>query len=88
MKKTLSRVSAVIFFINLLNYVLFITGIDIIQENIYFPVFFGGSVLGLLFAFTGEKNIYRKIGMWGNLFIVFLIFILPFIVTTFFWNEP
>ncbi|MDX8361517.1 hypothetical protein [Cytobacillus sp. IB215316] len=84
MKKKLSVLSAILFIIGLITFVLMLIGIDDYLYN--FGIFV--SVIGLFLAMFAEKGLYRKIGLVGNGVIVLFIIIIPLIVTTFFWNTP
>jgi hypothetical protein len=46
------------------------------------------SAIGFILALFAEKGVYKKVGLIGNGIIIFIAVIIPFIVTTFFWNEP
>ncbi|UOR12812.1 hypothetical protein [Halobacillus amylolyticus] len=83
MKRIFSIFSSVLFFIGLAFYIAVLFGYD--------TFLLGGvivSVIGFILALFGEKDIYKKIGLIGNGLIIFVTVLIPFIVTTFFWNEP
>ncbi|GGB55707.1 hypothetical protein F3157_08325 [Virgibacillus dakarensis] len=83
MKKIVGTLSTVFFLFGLAAYILALLGND--------SFWFGGvvvSAIGFLLAFFAEKGVVRKTGLIGNGAIVFITIIIPFIVTTFFWNEP
>ncbi|PFA63354.1 hypothetical protein CN378_18600 [Bacillus sp. AFS015802] len=46
------------------------------------------AAIGFVAALFGEKVIYRKLGLFGNGLILVVGLLIPFIVTTFFWNKP
>ncbi|WP_406687741.1 hypothetical protein [Rossellomorea vietnamensis] len=83
MKKIFSVGSFIIFLIGLVFYFLTLLGNDIFL----FPAVIM-AVIGFLAALFGEKTIYRKIGLFGNGLILVIGLLLPFVVTTFFWNKP
>ncbi|WP_051428408.1 hypothetical protein [Bacillus sp. J33] len=83
LKSKLGVLSAILFFIGLVSY------IPVLFGNDHFLL--GGliiSVIGFLFALIAEKGAFKKAGLIGNCMIIFIAAIIPFIVTTFFWNEP
>lgn len=83
MKKILSIVSTVLFFIGLMSYILILFG----NDN-FLLVGVIASTIGFILALFAEKGVYKKVGLIGNGIIIFIAVIIPFIVTTFFWNEP
>ncbi|WP_425445472.1 hypothetical protein [Virgibacillus ndiopensis] len=76
----------------ILSYILFLFGIAS-----YIVIFLGNdsflltgviiSAIGFILALYAEKP-FKKIGLFGNGLVLLIAFIIPFIVTTFFWNEP
>ncbi|MCC5800844.1 hypothetical protein H7H33_03385 [Rossellomorea vietnamensis] len=46
------------------------------------------AVIGFVAGLFGEKTLQRKIGLFGNGLILVVGLLLPFVVTTFFWNKP
>ncbi|MYL18616.1 hypothetical protein GLW04_01870 [Halobacillus litoralis] len=83
MRRKLGIISTVLFLVSLAAYITTLSGND--------AFLFAGvviAVLGLVFAMLSEKGTYRKIGFMGNGLILLVSIIIPFIVTTFFWNTP
>jgi hypothetical protein len=83
LKKYLTIGSFLFFLISLIIYILSFLGYD---TFLLFAVII--SVIGFITALFGEKSIYRKIGLFGNGVILVVVLLIPFIVTTFFWNSP
>ncbi|WP_230980710.1 hypothetical protein [Rossellomorea arthrocnemi] len=83
MKKYLTIGSFLFFLISLIIYILSFLGYD----TFLLPAVII-SVIGFITALFGEKSIYRKIGLFGNGVILVVVLLIPFIVTTFFWNSP
>lgn len=84
MKKFFGIISTILFIVGLASYVSMYFGS-------YDSVILAGmiaSVIGLILAFFADKGIYRRIGLFGNAIVLSISLILPFIVTTFFWNQP
>ncbi|TDL32086.1 hypothetical protein E2R51_12065 [Jeotgalibacillus sp. S-D1] len=46
------------------------------------------SALGFILALFAKKDMYRILGLIGNGILLFITIVIPFIVTTFFWNTP
>ena len=83
MKKMVGIISTILFFIGLASYIAMLFGND--------NFLLGGvivSAVGFILAFFAEKGVYKRIGLFGNAIILIVAVIFPFIVTTFFWNEP
>jgi uncharacterized protein YqgC (DUF456 family) len=83
LKKYLTIGSFLFFLISLIIYILSFLGYD----TFLLPAVII-SVIGFITALFGEKSIYRKIGLFGNGVILVVVLLIPFIVTTFFWNSP
>ncbi|QTC41662.1 hypothetical protein I7V34_21935 [Bacillus sp. V3] len=83
MKKKLSFLSFVLFLIGALFYVMMLFGRD---EFLLAGV--SCSAAGLIIALFSERGTFKKIAIAGNVVIVGVALIVPFIVTTFFWNTP
>jgi hypothetical protein len=88
MKKYLNIISVIIFGFDLMVYILFFNGIDLVPDEAVFPVMISGSVIGVVLSWFGNKGVSRNIGMFGNAFILVLTVIVPLIVRTFIWNTP
>ncbi|MEI2664182.1 hypothetical protein [Rossellomorea sp. LJF3] len=83
MKKVFSLGSFIIFLVGLVFYFLALLG----KDTFLLPAVIT-AVIGFLAALFGEKTAYRKIGLFGNGLILVVGLLLPFVVTTFFWNKP
>lgn len=83
MKKTSGIISTILFVVGLICYVVILFGND--------RFLIGGviaSAIGFVLALFAEKGAYKRIGLFGNAIILIVAVIFPFIVTTFFWNQP
>jgi hypothetical protein len=83
MKSKLGTISTLLFFIGLISYIAVLFGND--------HFLFSGvilSALGFILALFAEKGLYKKVGLFGNGIILVIAIVIPFIVTTFFWNTP
>ncbi|KPL60260.1 hypothetical protein [Rossellomorea vietnamensis] len=83
MKKVFSTGSFIIFLIGLVFYFLALLG----KDTFLLPAVIT-AVVGFVAGLFGEKTILRKIGLYGNGLILVVGLLLPFVVTTFFWNKP
>ncbi|KIL51513.1 hypothetical protein KP77_10250 [Jeotgalibacillus alimentarius] len=83
MKSKLGVFSTILFLIALVSYIAVLFGND---SFLLVGVIL--SVLGFILGLFSEKGVYRKIGLIGNGIILFVTIVIPFIVTTFFWNRP
>ncbi|WP_273854067.1 hypothetical protein [Guptibacillus spartinae] len=83
MRRKLSAISSILFIISVVAYLTMLFGND---SLLFVGVLI--SVVGLVIALFSESGIYKKIGLIGNGFIIFITIIIPTIVTTFFWNTP
>ena len=78
MKKVFSMLSVAIFIFNFVLYGFFIQGIYIVPDIAYFPLLFGGSIIGFILARIGnKKGELRNMGTFGNAFILFMAVIVP-----------
>lgn len=83
MKKVSGIISAILFVVGLLCYVVMLFGNDsFLLSGVI------ASAIGFILALFAEKGAYKGIGLIGNAIIVIVGVIFPFIVTTFFWNQP
>lgn len=83
MKQKLARLSVLLFLLSSVAFIIMLFGND--------TFLFAGAVLalvGLVMAIISERGLFRNIGLIGNGSVVMVVYILPFIVTTFFWNSP
>lgn len=88
MKKYLNITSLFIFFVNLIVYLLFFNGIDIVPDSTFFPVIIGGSIIGILLSLFGMKGVSRNFSIFGNSLIHLFTVIGPLIVGFLFWSTP
>lgn len=70
MKKYLNITSLVIFVVNLIVYILFLNGIDILPDATVFPVIIVGSIIGILLSLFGMKGVSRNFSIFGNSLIL------------------
>lgn len=83
MKKVNGILSTILFFVGLACYIAMFFGNDsFLLSGVI------ASVIGFILALFAENGAYKRIGLFGNAIIVIGAVIFPFIVTTFFWNEP
>ncbi|MFC4025523.1 hypothetical protein ACFOUV_17215 [Oceanobacillus longus] len=83
MNSKIGVLSTVLFFVGLVSYIFVLFGNDS-----FLIVGVIVSVIGFILALLAEKGMYKKIGLLGNGIILFITIVFPFIVTTFFWNQP
>lgn len=83
MKKRLSVGSFILFIVGLVFYALALLG----KDAFLLPAVIM-AVVGFVAGLFGEKTIHRKIGLYGNGLLLVVGLLLPFVVTTFFWNKP
>lgn len=88
MEKYLSPLSVFIFIFNLLVYILFFSGIDLVPDDAVFPLIICGSIAGAILAWYGRKGIIRYIGISSNITVLFFTVIIPLFVRMFIWNKP
>jgi hypothetical protein len=83
MKSKLGGFSTILFFVGIVLYGLVLSGFDRFLIGAVIV-----SAVGIIIASFAEKGVYKKIGLFGNGIILVITIVIPFIVTTFFWNEP
>lgn len=83
MKKYSGLISVCLFVLSLIGFIIMLLGND---KLLFTCVIL--SILSFLLAIYAEKSIYQKIGLIGSCALLVVILLIPFIVTTFFWNEP
>ena len=88
MKSYLNTISILICVLNLVGYILFFNGIDLVPDGVIFSLLTVGSIVGLTLSWMGRKGVMRNIGLFGNAFILLFTVIGPLIVRTFIWNTP
>jgi hypothetical protein len=80
--------SVIIFGFDLVVYILFFNGIDLIPDAAVFLLMVVGSIIGLILSWFGIKGVTRNIGIFGNTIVLLFTVIGPLIVRTFIWNTP
>lgn len=88
MGKYFNIISVILLIINLVVYILFFNGIELISEKATFYILVSGSVIGIILSWFGNKGILRNIGILGNTIGLVLIVIIPLLVRIFIWNRP
>ncbi|KAA0546640.1 hypothetical protein FZW96_15505 [Bacillus sp. BGMRC 2118] len=83
MKKYLGIVSFVLFLIAASSYITIFIDID---ELLLSAVIC--SCCGLVLSLLAKKGQYKKIALLGNITIIIIALVLPFVATTLFWNTP
>lgn len=83
MKSKLGGLSTILFFVGIMLYGLVLLGFDKFLIGAVIV-----SAVGIIMASFAEKGVYKKVGGFGNGIILVITIVIPFIVTTFFWNEP
>lgn len=88
LKKNFNVLSVILFGFNLVVYVLFFNGFDIVPDEALFPLTIGVSIIAVILSWFGRKGFLRNIGIFLNVFILLFTVIGPIIVRTFIWNSP
>lgn len=88
MKKFLNIMSIIIIGFDLLVFILFLNGIDVVPDEAFFPLIIAGSISGFTLSWFGSKGVLRSMDILGNVFLLLFIVIVPFIIRTFIWNQP
>jgi hypothetical protein len=88
LNKYYNFISIIICGFDLVVYILFFNGIDLVSDEVVFPLMIVGSIMGIVFSWLGSKGITRNIGIFGNAFVLLFTVIVPLIVRTFIWNTP
>lgn len=85
MKSKLGLLSTGLFVLGLICYVVFafLTG-----DNAFLFISIASSFIGFALALFAVKDLFKRVGLIGNGVVIFIAIILPFIITTFFWNTP
>lgn len=85
MTNKLGVYSSVLFVLGLVCYAVFIFGKGI---SAFLTITIFSSFLGFTLALFAKKGSFKRLGLIGNGLVIFIAIILPFIVLTFFWNQP
>ena len=88
MKKYLSIVSFILFFITLIGVITFNSDTGIYKREFAILFIWILPSIGLVLAIVGKKGFIRVAGLVGNILILIFTAVIPFVVTTFFWNQP
>ncbi|QTN00909.1 hypothetical protein ERJ70_17415 [Sediminibacillus dalangtanensis] len=56
MKKYLNMMAIILLVFNLMVYISFFNGIDIVPDEAVFPLIIGSSVIGVVFSWLGSKG--------------------------------
>jgi len=88
MKSYFNIISITICGFNLFVYSLFFFGIDLVPDEVVFPLIITGSIIGFILSGFGTKGVTRNIGIFGHIFVLLFTIVGPLIVGTFIWNEP
>ncbi|MEN1970052.1 hypothetical protein WMZ97_18510 [Lentibacillus sp. N15] len=83
MRSKLGGFSTILFFVGLVSY-----GVVLLVNDSFLLGAVIVSAIGFILALFAEKGVYKKIGLFGNGIILVITIVIPFIVITFFWNEP
>lgn len=60
------NISVIICGFDLVVFILFFNGIDLVPDKAIFPLMIGGSILGFILPWFGSKGVTRNVGIWGN----------------------
>ncbi|MFJ7953079.1 hypothetical protein ACIQZG_16290 [Lysinibacillus sp. NPDC096418] len=88
MKNYFNVISVIICGFDLVVYILFLNGIDLVTDEVIFPLMIGGSIIGFILSWFGNKGVTRNMGIFGNAFVLLFTVIGPLIVRAFIWNAP
>ncbi len=68
-------------------YTLFFNGINLVLDEVFFPLMIGGSFIGFILSWFGNKGVTRNMGIFGNTFVLLFTVIGPLMVRAFIWNT-
>lgn len=85
-KKSFSTIGLILFIINVILILFFINGVDLVPDKVAFPIWVGGSILGLVLTILGKKGLLRVIGITGNLLFLCLVVIFPVAIAPFLFS--
>jgi hypothetical protein len=88
LKNYFNVISVIICGFDIVAYILFLNGIDIVPDEAVFPLMIVGSIIGIILSWFGSKGVMRNIGIFGNAFVLLFTVIGPLIVRTLIWNKP
>jgi hypothetical protein len=87
-KKSFSTIGLILFIINVILILFFINGVDLVPDKVVFPIWIGGSILGLVLTILGKKGLLRVIGITGNLLFLCLVVIFSVVIAPFLFSGP
>ena len=88
MKSYFNIISIIICGFNIFVYSLFFFGIDLVPDEVVFPLIIIGSIIGFILSWFGTKGVTRNIVIFGHIIVLLFTIIGPLIVCTLIWNEP
>jgi len=88
LKNYFNVISVIICGFDLVVYILFLNGIELVTDEVIFSLMIGGSIIGFILSWFGNKGVTRNIGIFGNAFVLLFTVIGPLIVRAFIWNAP
>lgn len=83
MKSKLGRFSTILFLLGLVLY-----GVVLVVNDSFLLGAVIIAAIGFILALFAERSTFKNIGLFGNGFIILITIVIPFLITTFFWNEP
>ena len=87
-KKSLNTIALTLFVINLILILFFINGVDLVPDEAVFPIWIGGSILGLFLAILGKRGLLRVVGITAHLLFLCLIVIFSVVIAPFLFSGP
>jgi hypothetical protein len=88
LKNYFNVISLLICGLDLVVYILFLNGIDLVPDEVVFSLMIAGSISGVILSWIGSKGVMRNIGIFGNAVVLIFTVIGPLIVRTLIWNTP
>ncbi|MEK4666542.1 hypothetical protein [Niallia sp. FSL R7-0271] len=88
MKKYLSIASFIIFFITLAGVITFYSDSGSVKRESAIFFIWILPTIGLILGIFGKKGFFKIGGLIGHILILTFTAVIPFVVTTFFWNTP
>jgi len=88
LKKYFNLILSVLFGLNLIVYISFFNGVNLIPDKAIFPFLIFSTVIGFLLSWCGNKGNLRIVGIVGNSLVLFISAIAPILVRIFIWNQP
>ena len=88
LKSYFNVISVIICGFDLVCYILFFNGIELVPDELFLATIIDGSIIGFILSWFGNKGVTRNIGVFGNAFVLLFTVIGPLIVRAFIWNTP